>query len=1457
LRNAVHYDVYAQRISAAGTALWTTDGIPLCTATLEQQSIAITSDGAGGAIVTWEDFRDSFYAPYAQLVDSTGTVQWTIPGVLLGHSSSDQRYPKIAPDGTGGAIVAWLDYRGGGNESIYANKIDGSGTVQWTNLFTAICSGSSDQNGQQIVSDGADGTIVFWEDRRDGEIDVFAQRIDASGLVQWLSGGVFATGAVGSQAGFGGVSDGAGGVIVSWYANRDYQYDVYAQRFGASGAVLWGTDGVTVCEAAAHQDYTEITSDGAGGAIITWRDSRDGSYDIYAQRINATGTALWTTDGVPLCTATNYQWAPVIVSDGMGGAIVAWRDNRSGEFDIYVQRVDASGIVQWTTDGVALCTATGAQSMLQIESDGAGGAIVTWQDTRGSAYEVYAQRINASGAVQWTTDGVALSDSLGSEPVPQITTDGAGGAIVTWYDQQGSAEDIYAQCVNASGTIQWPADGVPICEASGNQNSPQIASDGTGGAIVTWVDARDGGSDIYAQSVDSLGTAQWVADGVAVCTAFGDQLGPQLISDGAGGAYVTWHDERSSQSRVYVQRATDAGMGPICQVDPETIAIPIGVQAGTSFDTTFTVTNIGSGTLIGYIDEACDDFDVVSGGGAYNLYNGQSHVVAVRFAPTTAGTFHCTVDPGTHLCSDVSITGTAYACPPDSVLYVEDNAVGANDGTSWMDAFTSLQDALARAALCENVRQIWVADGTYYPTDGTSRDTSFVLPDTLSIYGGFAGTETMLSERNLLANASILSGDIGVPGNRSDNSYRVVVGYDVDNATILDGFTITGGNAEAASPSGAGMYLQGSSPTILNIIFRDNTAKVWGGGMLNTSGSAPQMYNVVFFHNTAGGLGGGMCNDSSVPVIVNATFNRNRADDGGAGIFNEASSNAVLTNVVMWDDSTSSMTLPEIANHAFSYPVISYSLVMDCGGSGPGWESSYGTDGGHNLDEDPRFVDASTGDLHLTGKSDAVDSGDSTVAGLPATDLDGQQRVQGLNVDMGAYEGGFDVVRVGIDTDPSHLDVIVDGDTMTTWLDFYTRSGALHEIGTFSPQFQGEIIYSFTGWSDGGDTTHTIIVPDVEDTTYVAIFTWAYTCATIDSIVDVPGDQGGWVRTYFRRSHYDDASEPDYPITHYNLHRRVDEPELVTSVLSDGEAVTEDVAVKLADTRDIRLSVPPPESGSRYLRYEDRYFVLTDGEPAGAPPGLWEVVETILAQQQAQYIALAPTLADSAETLVYSVYYISAHTTTPAVFFDSPPDSGYSVDNIAPGVPQGFAVAYNTGIGNQLAWDPCADPDFQYFKIYRDTDPDFVPGPGNEVHATADVSWTDPEYDGWNVHYKITALDHVGNESPAASPDTETGAPIPVIPQSFALYQNVPNPFNPSTTIAYDVPAGGGKVTLRVYDVAGRLVRTLVDGTQPAGQKTVGWDGANGAGKRAASGVYFYRMTAPGFTQTRKMVLLQ
>jgi NAD(P)-dependent dehydrogenase (short-subunit alcohol dehydrogenase family) len=154
-----------------------------------------------------------------------------------------------------------------------------------------------------------------------------------------------------------------------------------------------------------------VTADGAGGAIVTWNDARVGisTSDIYAQRLNSFGAVQWALNGVALCTASNDQYTKAVVSDGAGGVIAAWWDLRSGGRDIYARRIDASGTPLWTADGVALCTAADEQSLPAIATDGAGGAIVNLSSAavRLGSPGQYVQYAASKGAIDAFTLGLA------------------------------------------------------------------------------------------------------------------------------------------------------------------------------------------------------------------------------------------------------------------------------------------------------------------------------------------------------------------------------------------------------------------------------------------------------------------------------------------------------------------------------------------------------------------------------------------------------------------------------------------------------------------------------------------------------------------------------------------------------------------------------------------------------------------------------------------------------------------------------------------------------------------------------------------------------------------------------------------------------------------------------------------------------------------------------------------
>jgi len=319
-------------------------------------------------------------------------------------------------------------------------------------------------------------------------------------------------------------------------------------------------------------------------------------------------------------------------------------------------------------------------------------------------------------------------------------------------------------------------------------------------------------------------------------------------------------------------------------------------------------------------------------------------------------------------------------------------------------------------------------------------------------------------------------------------------------------------------------------------------------------------------------------------------------------------------------------------------------------------------------------------------------------------------------------------------------------------------------------------------------------------------------------VEDVPDDQGGWVRLEWIKSRHDSpGSNPK--VEEYDIYRSHDP---MTRSSAGGV---------LSSARTARAA--HAEKGPLLAATTD-----------------WDYIATVPATEDSLYEIVVETVCDSTIALgpCLTGYYLSAKLSGTGGYIDSNAMRGYSVDNLAPGLPQNVAAAYNTGSGNYLTWDPPGDPDVAYYRVYRDY---------GLIAETTEQWWTDTLYDGWNVSYEISAVDTSGNEGPKADPDQTTAVETPRTPDAFALYPNVPNPFNPATTVRYDVPATGGHVTITIYDVNGRLVRTLVNEVQAPGEKSVTWNGRDDNGTSAASGVYFYKMRAPGYVMTRKMVLLR
>ena len=427
-------------------------------------------------------------------------------------------------------------------------------------------------------------------------------------------------------------------------------------------------------------------------------------------------------------------------------------------------------------------------------------------------------------------------------------------------------------------------------------------------------------------------------------------------------------------------------------------------------------------------------------------------------------------------------------------IFVDVDASGANDGSNWADAFNSLQDGLARANSSVKPVEIRIAQGVYKPGHALpspppppppipppppsfDRTATFQLINNVTVKGGYAGFgEPNADARDIKLYETILSGDIGIVGYNSDNSYTVVTGSDCDSTAILDGFTITAGNADGNYPDsyggggmynisgsptinnctfsgnaatyGGAMYNEYSNPTLIDCDFSENSANYAGGGMHNTF-SSPTLNNCTFSENEARDLGGGMVNSASSPTLTNCSFYGNSATLPGAsqgGAMFNGESSTMMTNCVFSGNSASRgggmynvHGSPRLTNCTFSGNSAEYGGGMDNLSCNPTltncilWadmpEEIYvygraplvaysdvqgGWPGTGNIDAEPLFVapgywDVNSiwveGDYHLLAGSPCIDTGDPNYVPEPnETDLDGNPRIIGGRIDMGAYE---------------------------------------------------------------------------------------------------------------------------------------------------------------------------------------------------------------------------------------------------------------------------------------------------------------------------------------------------------------------------------------------------------------------------------------------------------------------
>ena len=713
---------------------------------------------------------------------------------------------------------------------------------------------------------------------------------------------------------------------------------------------------------------------------------------------------------------------------------------------------------------------------------GSAGAAITWSgdvdpsdpSTWDSSTEGYIGKTgNGTMGIAGGSDVIVYNGWIGSETgsTGEVTVDGAGS---TWTNSSvlfvgyfgngtlnitgGSAvsslegyisfksDSTSAVTVNGSGST-WTNTNYLYVGRSGNgtlditdggavSNSYGIIGSGSTGEVTvdgadsTWTNV----GDLYVGGSGGNGTLH-ITGGGAVSNGFGyislDSGGSTgaVTVDGAGSRWTNNDD-------LFVGLGGDSTLD-ITGGGLVSIAGLLTIDANGGDDSFINMATGGKLALFGDADGSLVEFmGLIEGFGEIRYWDGSTS----GWADITGARYG--TDYTLEYLTEGDLAGYTMLTVPEPVIYVDIDAAGANNGQSWADAYTSLPYALG---VVLNGDEIRVAQGTYRPNDGVitfgdERELTFQMKNGVTIEGGYAGFgEADPDARDVELYETILSGDLD--GNdvdvsdpadllteptRAENSYTVATtGFVTNETVVLDGFTITGGNANGIGHSKGGGMRSGSSPTIINCTFIGNSAHWSGGGMDNSGGTFEDniatLSNCFFIGNSAGFYGGGINNVYSNPVLNNCVFIGNHSGDSGGGFVDDWCSHSTLTNCTFIDNTADSegggmwnydccFGEPVITNCIFwgnsdnsgmdydsqisGCGVVDYCYIQGDRPADPGFVDPNGIDGIAGTQDD---------DLRLSADSLCIDAGDNSAVTVP-TDLDGNQRIANNFVDIGAYE---------------------------------------------------------------------------------------------------------------------------------------------------------------------------------------------------------------------------------------------------------------------------------------------------------------------------------------------------------------------------------------------------------------------------------------------------------------------
>lgn len=598
-------DIGIQYLDLNGRYKWDKSGVYISRAKGTQVRPVLALEPGKSVICVWEDYRNQQqWQLYGQKISHSGNPEWEKDGLLLlPDHPHNQRNPTIVGDGYGGFMCV---YEASGLQTeatdLYFVRISRIGTIVFE---TIVCSFSDNQLNPNLFKFGS-YVYLFWEDYRKGNADLYWQKMDLyTGKVLWSTEGQVLCSSPGKQTNILITEGDAGTFWAVWHDFRQSASQLFAQQLNTDGKNLGELNGFLISQIPAEANFT-ITANNQGEIwvgflndgitqlkinterkirgiqtsanqrivyahiaqiviadgqrndfYIAWQDFRRGEKepDIYMLRVSLLGKPLWA-EPLAVCVAQGEQSRPVLLAKN-NAVFVVWVDRRTGKDEnLYLQKVDSSGVSVWPQNGVPVCTAPRSQNSPKITETNQ-GIMVLWNDARNfetHGFDIYGQYYDLMGNIRWAENGIPIVAGPGYQTTPKTKQVDDQKIALSWMDDRSGFYNIYVGKLSLQGNLLWEK---ALAPASYNQRNQSIDSDPTG-IVVAWSEDRFSNKfeKICTQKITWSGEILWGERGQLVCENYGKQTYPKILIDQSYGAVITWIGEQNpvAKNSLVIQR---------------------------------------------------------------------------------------------------------------------------------------------------------------------------------------------------------------------------------------------------------------------------------------------------------------------------------------------------------------------------------------------------------------------------------------------------------------------------------------------------------------------------------------------------------------------------------------------------------------------------------------------------------------------------------------------------------------------------------------------------------------------------------------------------------------------------------------------------------------------------------------------------------------------------------------